>query len=56
MSLHESQNILKKQEVRPQNLTSVQCGWSELAIHGLGYFDILFSHSSFYDIKKDFVS
>ena len=23
----EPQNIIKKQEVRPQNLTSVQCGW-----------------------------
>lgn len=35
-ALCEPQNIIKKQEVRPQNLTSVQCGWSELAIHGLG--------------------
>ena len=26
-TLCEPQNILKKQEVRPQNLTSVQCGW-----------------------------
>ena len=25
--LYEPQNIIKKQEVRPQNLTSVQCGW-----------------------------
>lgn len=29
--LHEPQNIIKKQEVRPQNLTSVHCGWRELA-------------------------
>jgi len=28
-ALHEPQNILKKQEVRPQNLTSVQCGWQD---------------------------
>ena len=34
-ALCEPQNIIKKQEVRLQNLTSVQCGWSELAIHGL---------------------
>ncbi len=26
-ALHEPQNILKKQEVRPKNLTSVQIGW-----------------------------
>lgn len=25
--LYEPQKILKKQEVRPQNLTSVQSGW-----------------------------
>lgn len=31
-TLCEPQNILKKQEVRPQNLTSVQCGWSEFAV------------------------
>lgn len=28
----EPQNILKKQEVRPQNLTSVQRGWGEFAV------------------------
>ena len=26
--LYEPQNILKKQEVRPQNLTSKQSGWA----------------------------
>ena len=31
----EPQILLKNQEVRPQNLTSVLSGWSELAIHGL---------------------
>ena len=31
----EPQNILKKQEVRPQNLTSVQSGWTCRVIHGL---------------------
>ena len=30
--LYEPQNIIKKQEVRPQNLTSVQSGWRRLAI------------------------
>ena len=35
-ALCEQQNIIKKQEFIPQTLTSVQCGWSELAIHGLG--------------------
>lgn len=27
MQFCEPQNIIKKQEVRPQNLTSVHCGW-----------------------------
>lgn len=34
-TLCEPQNIIKKQEVRPQNPTSVQRGWSEFAISGL---------------------
>lgn len=29
--LYEPQNIIKKQEIRPENLTSVQSGWRELA-------------------------
>lgn len=28
---------MKKQEARPQNLTSVQCGWGEFAIRGLNF-------------------
>ena len=35
----EPQILLKNQEVRSQNLTSVLSGWSEFAIRGLGHID-----------------
>lgn len=44
--LYEPQNIIKKQEVRPQNLTSVQCGWRRRAVSEYiynVYFNILYN-------------
>ena len=44
--LYEPQNVIKKQEVRSQNLTSVQSGWRRRAVSEYiynVYFNILYN-------------